>query len=208
MKIFCLQNTPFDSHMYIVEKDGKCVIIDLGADFSVAKQVLDKEKLTPVAVLLTHCHFDHVCGIKSARDNGIDVYIHSIDGKLLESKEGTLAYYVGTDYTPIFDYKTLEEGDYDFGGIKVKVILTPGHTKGSASFLIEDCLFTGDTLFCGCVGRCDLTGGSDEDMKNSINRLIALLLTPETNYKVYPGHGKFTDLRHEMQTNPYVIENA
>ncbi len=205
MKVFTIQNTPYDSHMYVVAEGQKCLIIDLGGDFSLAKEVLTRENLTPVAVLLTHCHFDHVAGIKSAIDNGVDVYIHTADAKLLETKEGTLAYYVGTDYTPVFDYKTFEEGDYDFDGIKVKVILTSGHTKGSVSFLIEDCLFTGDTLFSGCVGRCDLPGGSEDDMKNSVNRLIALLFDETVNYKVYPGHGRFTDLRHEAETNPFVL---
>lgn len=205
MEIFTVKNKPFDSNMYIVTLDGKNgVIIDLGADFSVAKAVLDAHNLTPACVILTHCHYDHVNGIKSARAAGLDVWISSDDAKSLEDPKGTLAEYVGVTYAPISDYKTFTEGQYLFGDIPVSVIPTRGHTKGSVTFLIEDCLFTGDTLFHGCVGRCDLPSGSDTDMQNSVNRLIGQLFTTKTNFKVYPGHGRPTDLLTEYNTNPYI----
>lgn len=209
MKILKVRNEPFDSFTYIVSIDDKnCLIIDLGADFSVAEEVLKTENLTPVAVLCTHNHFDHVCGLKSAREHGIPVYISSLDANGLESSEGTLSAYVGVNYEPIFDYKTFVEGEYDFGKIPVKILSTPGHTKGSVTFIIGSDMFTGDTLFRESVGRTDFPSGNANDMKCSINRLIALFSEEKHNYKVHPGHGADTDLSHEYRFNPYYLEYA
>lgn len=207
MKVLKVKNYPFDSTCYIVTEDGKnCLIIDLGADFSQIEGVLKTENLTPVAVLLTHCHYDHVNGVYSARQRGLDVYISKTDGVLLESAEGTLAKFVGINYAPIKDYKTLSEGEYDFGGIKVKVLQTAGHTKGSLTFVVEDCMFTGDTLFCMTVGRTDLPTGSVEDMENSLKTLVNFYKNGNINYKVYAGHGKETDFSFEYDNNPYILQ--
>lgn len=209
MRVFKIKNEPFDSFMYIVTVDDKnCLIIDLGADFSIAEEVLKSENLKPVAVLSTHNHFDHVCGVKSARDRNIPVYISTLDAKGLESEEGTLAEYAGVRYNPIFDYKTFDEGEYDFGGIKVNVLSTPGHTEGSVVFIIEDEMFSGDTLFYHTVGRTDLPGSNEDDMICSINRLIALFSEKQLNYAVHPGHGRDTDLLEEYMLNPFYIEHA
>lgn len=207
MKVIPVVNKPFDSYCYIITKDDKnCLIIDLGADFSVIDGVLKNENLTPVAAFLTHSHFDHVCGIKSARDKGIAVYISETDAKNLESAEDTLSSFVGVNYTPVFDYRILDEKEYVFGDILLEVIYTPGHTKGSVVYKIDDCVFSGDTIFKGTVGRTDLPGGNYFDMKKSVNRLIARLLNGNTNYKIYPGHGDFTDFYTELKSNPYFLE--
>lgn len=207
MRVIPVVNAPFDSYCYIVTKDDKnCLIIDLGGDFSVIDGVLKAEKLTPLAVLLTHSHFDHVCGIKSARDKGVQVYISQNDAKNLESANGTLSTFVGVNYAPVFDYQLLDEKTYLFGDILVEVIYTPGHTSGSVVYKIDDLLFTGDTVFKGTVGRTDLPSGSYFDIKKSVNRLIARLLNGNTNYKIYPGHGDFTDFYTELKSNPYFLE--
>lgn len=207
MKVVPIFNKSFSSYCYVVVNDDKrCVIIDLGCDFSEVKKILEKENLTPVAVLLTHCHYDHVYGVKSAREADVPVYISSGDCKCLETKDGTLASYVGVDYQPIFDYKVISEGVTDFDGFKVRTILTSGHTKGSVVYIIGEYLFSGDTVFLGTVGRTDLPSGSLNDLKMSVNRLIALLFEEKVNYKVYPGHGDSTDLLTEFKTNPYFLE--
>ncbi len=207
MRVIPVVNAPFDSYCYIVTKDDKnCLIIDLGGDFSVIDGVLKAENLTPLAVLLTHSHFDHVCGIKSARDKGVQVYISQNDAKNLESANGTLSTFVGVNYAPVFDYQLLDEKTYLFGDILVEVIYTPGHTSGSVVYKIDDLLFSGDTVFKGTVGRTDLPSGSYFDIKKSVNRLIARLLNGNTNYKIYPGHGDFTDFYTELKSNPYFLE--
>lgn len=207
MRVIPVVNKPFDSYCYIVTKDDEnCLIIDLGGDFSVIEGVLKVEKLTPIAVLLTHSHFDHVCGIKSVRNKGVPVYISQNDAKNLESTEGTLSSFVGVNYAPVFDYQTLDEKFYLFGDILVEVIYTPGHTSGSVVYKINDLIFSGDTVFKGTVGRTDLPSGSYSDIKKSVNRLIARLLNGNTNYKIYPGHGDFTDFYTELKSNPYFLE--
>lgn len=207
MKVLKVKNYPFDSTCYIVTIDGKnCLIIDLGGDFSQIEGVLKSNNLTPAAVLLTHCHYDHVNGVSSARERGIDVYISVADGLCLENATGTLAKFVGVNYTPIKDYKTLSEGEYDFGGIKVKVLETAGHTKGSLTFVVEDCMFTGDTLFRMTVGRTDLPTGSGVDMKNSLKNLVNFYKNGNINYKVYPGHGSESDFLYEYDNNPYILQ--
>lgn len=207
MRVIPVVNKPFDSYCYIVTKDDKnCLITDLGGDFSVIEGVLITENLTPAAVLLTHSHFDHVCGIKSARDKGVAVYISENDAKNLESADGTLSSFVGVNYAPVFDYQTLSKNEYAFGDISVEVIYTPGHTKGSVIYKIDDLIFSGDTVFKGTIGRTDLPGGSYFDMKKSINRLIDRLFEGNTNYKIYPGHGDFTDFYTELKSNPYFLE--
>lgn len=209
MRIIKVKNLPFDSFMYIVTEDEQnCLIIDLGADFSVADEVLKREKLTAKAVLLTHNHFDHVCGAKSARDKGVPVYISTDDAKGLESAEGTLAELVGVKYNPVFDYSIFNEGEHVFAGVKVRIINTPGHTAGSVVFVIGNDIFSGDTLFYRTTGRTDLPSGSETDMILSVNRLIALFLQTKTNYKVHPGHGKETDLAGEYANNPFYLRNA
>lgn len=207
MKVISIQNKSFSSYCYLaINDDNRCIIIDLGCDFSEVKKVLEKENLTPVAVLLTHCHYDHVYGVKSAREAKIPVYISSADCKRLESQNGTLASYVGVNYQPIFDYKVIFEGVTDFDGFSVRTVFTPGHTKGSVIYIIDEYMFSGDTVFLGTVGRTDLPSGSLDDLKKSVNRLIALLLEEKVNYKIYPGHGDCTDLLTEFKTNPYFLE--
>lgn len=205
MKVIKVRNTPFDSTGYIVASDsGNCLIIDLGADFSVFQKVIKDNNLNLKAVLLTHCHYDHVNGVKSARDSGVDVYISKADATSIETSTGTLAKYVSVPYLPIFDYKVIDRDVLNFDDITVKVIETPGHTKGSVCYLIGNDLFSGDTLFHVTVGRCDLPSGSVSDMKKSVNRLIALLFDGKVDYNVYPGHGKSTTLRYEYSNNPYL----
>ena len=80
------------------------------------------------------------------------------------------------------------------------MIKTPGHTKGSACFIVGDCIFSGDTLMKDCIGRCDLPTGNQEDMINSLRKISKL----KKNYKIYPGHGAKTNLEYEKENNPYL----
>ena len=109
---------------------------------------------------------------------------------------------MSADFGRKFDYLT---ADYTFTdgeefvveGINVKALITPGHTDGSACFLIGGCIFSGDTLFLECVGRTDFKTGNKEQMIASVKRLFAL----DGDYAVYPGHDEFTSLSHERKYN-------
>ncbi len=201
MKILTVKNRPLDSNCYIIIDGEKSLIIDLGVDFSEILPILKEEKTKPLGVLFTHGHFDHVLGARSALLNGVDIYIDQADGFMLLSEKDSLAIYGGVEYLPVSSYKTLNEGVNDIGGFLIEVIKTPGHTKGSVCIKIGENMFTGDTVFLGTVGRIDLPGGCETEMKNSVKRLIGL----DFDYNIYPGHGKSTTLFHEIKTNPYFL---
>ena len=192
---------PMDQNTYIVADDSKnCVIIDLGGDFSQIESILSTNGLTPLAVIFTHGHFDHILGAKSAADRNIPLYVSEEDRHMLLSQKDCLATLAGFKYTPVTDCLTLEEGTVTFGDMTFEVVKTPGHTKGSVTLITGEYMFTGDTLFHLSVGRTDLPGGDREELKTSINRLIGR----DFNYKVLPGHGEDSTLDFEKRFNPYV----
>ena len=111
---------------------------------------------------------------------------------------------LASDFGRKFEYltadKTFDDGDeIDVCGINIKVIATPGHTDGSVCFLVDNLLFTGDTLFLGSVGRTDFKSGNREDLVRSIKKLFNL----DGDYAVYPGHDEFTTLEHERKYNVF-----
>ncbi|MBQ3166143.1 MAG: MBL fold metallo-hydrolase [Clostridia bacterium] len=192
---------PMGQNTYIVADDSKnCVIIDLGGDFSQIESILSANGLTPLAVIFTHGHFDHILGAKSAADKNIPLYVSEEDRHMLLSQKDCLATLAGFKYTPVTDCLTLEEGTVIFGDMTFEVVKTPGHTKGSVTLITGEYMFTGDTLFHLSVGRTDLPGGDREELKTSINRLIGR----DFNYKVLPGHGEDSTLDFEKRFNPYV----
>lgn len=192
---------PMDQNTYIVADDSKnCVIIDLGGDFSQIESILSANGLTPLAVIFTHGHFDHILGAKSAADRNIPLYVSEEDRHMLLSERDCLATLAGFKYNPVTDCLILEEGTVTFGNMTFEVVKTPGHTKGSVTLITGEYMFTGDTLFHLSVGRTDLPGGDREELKTSINRLIGR----DFNYKVLPGHGEDSTLDFEKRFNPYV----
>ena len=192
---------PMDQNTYVVADDSKnCVIIDLGGDFSQIESILSANGLTPLAVIFTHGHFDHILGAKSAADRNIPLYVSEEDRHMLLSERDCLATLAGFKYNPVTDCLTLEEGTVTFGDMTFEVVKTPGHTKGSVTLITGEYMFTGDTLFHLSVGRTDLPGGDREELKTSINRLIGR----DFNYKVLPGHGEDSTLDFEKRFNPYV----
>ncbi len=192
----------------------ECLVIDpgFGAD-ALLDDVLSRHRLQPVAVLLTHGHFDHtfavvpVCGA-----HGIAAYIHPADRAQVSDPWSGLGVPRSTpllgrlEFTEPDDVRSLSDGQQlSLAGMDVTVTLTPGHTPGSVVFGFapagEPVLFSGDLLFAGTIGRVDLPGGSETDMLESLSRVI-LPLPDET--VVHPGHGPSTAVGRERQTNPYL----
>ena len=205
MQVKCIQLGMVCTNCYIFWDDNskECAVVDPGDNGEQVAAVIKGLKLEPVAILLTHSHFDHVLGIPGLRAEwpGLPVYCHPLDipEDVSENMFGmtmpTIAAFGSiTPYT---------QGDkVTVGPLTVEVITTPGHTRGSVVLKVGEVLFSGDTLFRGSMGRTDLPGGSYTQLMSSLGKLARL----EGDYKVYPGHEGFTTLENERKTNYFMRE--
>lgn len=201
MNILKVRTGELAVNTYILYNQNKnAVIIDCGVDFERVFSLLNEKGLKPLAVLLTHAHFDHSLTAKNFQNLGAKICVSKNDALKLERGDTLGVYFNIKEPCVKVDVIVKDEDELDFGDIRLKVISTPGHTDGSVCFLVEDCLFSGDTLFCLSIGRTDFPTGSFLDMKNSLKRLSRL----EKNLKIYPGHGEETSLGFEIENNPYM----
>lgn len=198
MKVYKIYANNFGCNSYILTEDGKRAAVIDCADPEVYFKCIEKN-LTPVAVLLTHGHFDHVGGCGKFFEEGVPIYCGKFEKPLIHSAENRNIF--GGVYIPDFEISgTFSDGEEaEFAGIKIKAIHTPGHTEGGVSYLADGCLFTGDTLFFESVGRSDLPTGNTYALRQSLKKLFAL----GGDFKVYCGHGDDTTLDHERVENPY-----
>jgi glyoxylase-like metal-dependent hydrolase (beta-lactamase superfamily II) len=156
-------------------------------------------------ILITHGHGDHIFGVNEARQAVSEgVAIHSEDSGCLTDAGKNLSYNLGSPAVFSPADRILDDGDViDVGSMKIRVIYTPGHTRGGCCFYVKDgeeeLLLSGDTLFARSVGRTDLPGGDDETLAKSLVKLAAL---PDS-LAVYPGHGPDTTIRDEKRLNPF-----
>src|SRR5271157_2307775 len=212
---------PWKTNCYIFSSTKKeCFIIDPGGDEEEIASRVDVLNMVPVGIALTHGHVDHLAALGKLRDSyaargyKLPIAINPLDKRFLgtggrETHRENLEFLgldemtffgVDSDELPKADVR-LKEGDRVFD-MDLVVLETPGHTPGSVCFYSEreGILFSGDTLFFDGVGRCDLPGGSEKKLRESILKKIALL-PPET--RVFPGHGPFTTVEREKRGNPY-----
>lgn len=152
----------------------------------------------------SHAHIDHILGVGAVRDaTGAKFLLHPGDLELARGTATMAKGWMGIDIpNPPDPDAFLDDGDeIDVDGLKLKVLYTPGHTRGSVCFYANGILFAGDTLFQGSIGRTDLPGGDyDEEMASIVERLLVL---PDDTI-VLPGHNDQTTIGHERQRNPYV----
>ena len=192
----------FQVNTYLIadEETKEAVLIDLGGNFDSVYKEIQKDGLNLKYILNTHGHFDHISGEKEAQDKAnIPVYIHENDKFLVDSLEMALVSHGFPVVKPPEITGYIDESSYlKIGNIPIKVIETPGHSKGSVCFLAQNSLFSGDTLFLESIGRTDLIGGDFEEIKNSV--LNKLLTLPEDTI-VYPGHDDSTTIARERVYN-------
>ncbi|OGH97487.1 MAG: hypothetical protein A2104_07815 [Candidatus Melainabacteria bacterium GWF2_32_7] len=194
----------FEVNNYLVfhENSNEAVLIDAGGDYEATKALADKHNVKIKYILNTHGHLDHVAGDEKIQaKEGAKVLLHKNDGFLVNALKQHLALYGMPEYeVPKID-EYIEDGqEIKAGGLTFKAIHTPGHSPGAVCYLIDNVIFSGDTLFADSVGRTDLPGGSYEELGNSIkNKLFTL----DDNIVVYPGHGPSTTIKHEKINNPF-----
>ena len=204
MKIETFQVGPIMTNCYAVSEGSEAVLID-AADYDprIVSYFRDNA-LTVSYILLTHGHFDHTSGVKQlAEALGAKIAIHPADEEMLYDfrKSGALSFGVSGGECAEADLLLKEGDEIPLGDLALRVIETPGHTKGGVGYYTPGHLFIGDTLFEGSIGRTDLYGGSYETLLRSIAQKIYVL--PEDT-QVYPGHGGRTTVGYEKKNNSYV----
>lgn len=198
MKVdFCV-TTPLQTNTYIVSENGKGFVVDPGGDWELLKKKIVELNIEIEAVLLTHGHFDHTNAALFFQNEGAKVFCHRDDCDKLKTYKG-LAFSAGIHHNKLTPDIALVGGEsLKIAGMTVKVIHTPGHSKGSVCYLVDDLIFCGDTLFYMLFGRTDFFDGSFSEIKNSIfNKLFNL----KGDFKLYTGHGEFSTLDFERKNN-------
>ncbi len=198
MKIYSAVSGPLKVNTYFIvnEQTKEAFVIDAGANYHLVEEAQKKFNIKVVAVLLTHAHFDHSRCCLKLQEMGIKIYLSKLDTPKLYDG-GHLGGKNFPEFTP--DYTFIDNEVISICGINVKVLITPGHTDGSACFIIENNIFSGDTLLFESVGRTDMLGGNPQAIESSIFRLYNLI----GDYNVYSGHGQPTTLSHERVNNPF-----
>ena len=198
MEIKTFEVGPLSANNYLLTDGDEAVLIDCSG---VIPEILEELKgKTLKYILLTHGHFDHVLGINDMKEKtGTEALVHKNDiERIEESAKIMRAYGLDCVLIPRID-DFLEDGQIiKFGNSELKVILTPGHTQGCVCYSIDDKLFSGDTLFKGSCGRCDLPGGDFKQIEKSIKNILFKM---DDNVTVYPGHGEATTIGYEKQFN-------
>jgi len=179
------------------------IVIDPGADPHKIFAAVAEIGMKPVMIVNTHGHIDHVGANMDIKEHyDIPLYIHEADALMLQNDlQSEIAFLLNAHPSPEPDGYLIDAQELSFGNSQLSVITTPGHSPGSISLKREGCLFSGDTLFYGGVGRTDLPGGSWDDLVDSIRSRIFVL--PDDTV-VLPGHGPTTTVGQEKDINPYV----
>ena len=205
MIIESLEVGPIMANCYILgcEKTKEAVVIDPGGDPDKILVTLSQSGLKVTAIINTHGHFDHVGANKRMKEvTKADLMIHPDDEPMLaELSTAAAGFGLTAENSPRAD-KYLEEGaTISFGSIQLKVIHTPGHSRGGVCLSTPGHLFVGDTLFAGSIGRTDLPGGSFDTLIASIKEK---LLVFDDSTTVHPGHGPESSIGREKQMNPFL----
>ena len=190
------------ANCYMIKGEKGAVLIDTGIYNSALEEFLKENSHKECMILLTHMHFDHIGGALKLRENcGVKIGIGKKDADGLSNPDINLSSSFREELDPFSADVTFSDGEkITVGDLEFTVIETPGHTKGGVCYLIDDCLFSGDTLFLGSIGRTDFPGGDISVLEKSLSKLMEL----DDNITVLSGHGESTTIGRERLGNPYV----
>lgn len=193
----------FGANCYLLgcEKSSKGIVIDPGDEVERVQQKIRQMEIDVEKIILTHGHPDHISAATALKEaTGAVVMMHPDDTEVANNRilNMMLGIKTGSRFEPdehLFDGQKIE-----VGGVILEVIHTPGHSRGSVCLVAEGVVFTGDLLFAGGIGRCDLPGGDEEKMAESLKKIVQL----DEDVKVYPGHGPSTTIGAESRGNIYL----
>ena len=192
-------------YLLINEETKEVLVVDPADRADVIVRKLIDEGLTLKAILLTHGHGDHILAVGDLKKQfGVKVYAAKAEEALLSDAAQNLSKALFGIAVTVKPDILLEDGqEFEAAGIRLRMLHTPGHTPGGCCYYQaeEKILFSGDTLFCGSIGRTDFPGGSLSELVRSVKE--KLLVLPE-DVKVYPGHEEITTIGHEKKYNPYM----
>jgi hydroxyacylglutathione hydrolase len=200
---------PVQENCFLFRREGsdRALIVDPGEEAPRIMAAVEQLGLSVDAILVTHCHFDHIGAVAPvAEATSAPVYVSEIEKPVLAD---IMSYVPWSGFGPYESYEadhTLKGGEtLELAGFDIEVLFTPGHSPGHLTYAIteERALFSGDVLFQGSVGRTDLPGGDWDTLLGSIGRLVESFPAETT---VYPGHMGITTLGAERATNPFLAE--
>lgn len=183
----------------------ECVLIDPADSQDEISRMIDESGCSLKGILLTHGHFDHIMAADAIRDKyGVKVYASCDEKNTLEQPHINLGEAYGLNLSVKADVWHKDGEILKLAGFDIEALHTPGHTEGGSCYYIREIgvLFSGDTLFCGSVGRTDFPGGSMSEIVRSIKEKVMVL--PDDT-KVYPGHGEGTSVGYERVNNPFLV---
>jgi len=196
-----------ETNCYLIgcKKTKKALVIDPGGEekIDLILDILEKNNFNLEYIVNTHGHIDHIAGnsLLKAKTEAL-LLIHRLDANMLVDANNNFSSFMGKAMCSPPEDKLLAEGDeVSLGTLNLRVIHTPGHTPGGISLVLNNIVFTGDTLFAGGIGRTDLPGGSYQDLQKSIKEKLLVL---SDDKKIYPGHGPYSTIGEEKRRNPYI----
>lgn len=189
MEIFTVKpKNKYGSNCYVIKNNNSCAIIDPSASFDEIKAVIPDFSDLPKYVLITHAHFDHILEVDNYAELGVEICVGKGDAEAL-SDPFYNCYEIFLQQQTGYNgkYTALSEGDtIDLDGLKISILETPGHTRGSVCYLLDEVAFVGDLIFeGGGYGRFDFPGGERNSLFNSIKKFYKVF----TRGKVFSGHG-------------------
>jgi glyoxylase-like metal-dependent hydrolase (beta-lactamase superfamily II) len=192
----------FNVNCYLINYKNNFFLIDPGSEYQRIKKYILEKKIKLDFILNTHGHYDHIGAVNDLiMELGIPFYIHEKEEDIIKDPQKNLSSDFDLNGLSLTTYNLIKGNHIDnFLNKDIEIMNFPGHTPGSILIKIENCLFTGDVLFNGSIGRTDLPGGSSEEMEISLRKIKTL----DKKLKILPGHGPESTLEEELKNNYFL----